>query len=429
MRHIEGWTRNVLELACSILIAKKSLWVYTIELSTSGIQRKVCCFCNLLDREENLRKSTTSAKACQFGGMMFLFSTSIWRADSKVGKFEGFNLSWPSRLRLPDSSWRFFAPLRNAGLQTERTASHHSMAQRLQSDPATIPRPDHSSEDYAFLRTALIGDANSPEVTNHEEAAQKLTEQWERRIATLKVQYQAQQQADQEELERRMAEEEEAERLRQQEERERELEAAKEAEKKRTTLHGFKRGVGAPGLPSLLHPYAEKAMMARKYVPLWYFLPDAMLEAGERLREVPDNNQYQISNNLSGPPGSTLVLVGTDSTRPSPAALPDARLTWAQVTEAKTSFMRALDLGDWPDKYITMFAQFFANMEVHRELSRQDGKRVMALYQAEMRADWHRANDRREGYDLSVINLELLNECREDIRSADHKMWMRESGH
>ncbi|KAJ3858546.1 hypothetical protein EV359DRAFT_68927 [Lentinula novae-zelandiae] len=67
-----------------------------------------------------------------------------------------------------------------------------------------------------------------------------------------------------------------------------------------------------------------------------------------------------------------------------------------------------------------MFAQFFANMEMHPELRKTNGERTMALYQAETRLSWYKENEKGAPFDLAVIMEETLNECRNEIRSQDH---------
>ncbi|KAJ3991774.1 hypothetical protein F5050DRAFT_1715807 [Lentinula boryana] len=248
-----------------------------------------------------------------------------------------------------------------------------------------MPCPDFTDEFHAAFRNALIIDPNHAGVTNDQEAASHLKGQWEV----------AQVLADQEEVDRRREEADELQKQRETEDRERVLEQAKEVEKKRI-----------PPTVSI-HPYTEKLMSARKYVPLWYFLPEAALEAKERAKEVLDMNHYQIANKGGESSSSALVLVGTHSIRASPNAVPDAKLTWSQVILARGAFLKALSLGDWPNEHVKMFAEFFACMDTSEELNAKGGVRALVLYQAEMRMDWFKANERQKPYDLAVTNKEF----------------------
>ncbi|KAJ4486946.1 hypothetical protein C8R41DRAFT_868141 [Lentinula lateritia] len=290
------------------------------------------------------------------------------------------------------------------------------MAEQMDFDPAKIPAPDFTSEAYAFIRAALVADANAPEITTNELAAQRLKDQWEAHIGGLKAQYQVQLQEAETLREQRRQEAAAAESLAEAERQEKERELTKEAEKKRLPIYDFQKGLGVDSIPLQLHPYAKKMMMARKYTPLWYFLPDAAVEAKERSKESLDTNHLQFAvedgDSLSG---STVSLVGSHSVRASPNAIPDSQLSWPQVMRAKSAFLNAIRLGTWPDHFIAMFAGFYSNMDMHRELQEQDGDRVMAHYHAEMRLAWYDAMERKAPFDLSIISDRVLGESRQQI--------------
>ncbi|KAJ4496522.1 hypothetical protein C8R41DRAFT_761944, partial [Lentinula lateritia] len=160
-------------------------------------------------------------------------------------------------------------------------------------------------------------------------------------------------------------------------------------------------------------PYAKKMMTTQKYVPLWYFLPDAAIKAKERSKDSLDTNHLQFAiedgDTLSG---STVSLVGSHTVRASPNAIPDSRLSWPQVMQAKSAFLNVLGHGTWPNDYIAMFGAFYINMDMHRELQEQDGDGVMAHYHAEMRLAWYDAMERKGPFDLSVISDQVLGESR-----------------
>ncbi|KAJ4475424.1 hypothetical protein C8R41DRAFT_869918 [Lentinula lateritia] len=290
------------------------------------------------------------------------------------------------------------------------------MAERMDFDPAKIPAPDFTSEAYAFMRAALIADANTPEITSNELAAQRLKDQWQVHIEGLKAQYQVQLQEAETQREQRSQEAAEAERLAEAERQEKEKELTKEAKKKCLPIYDFQKGLGVDSIPLQLHPYARKMMMACKYIPLWYFLPDAAVEAKERSKESLDTNHLQFAveddNSLSG---STISLVGSHSVRASPNAIPDSQLSWPQVMRAKSAFLNTIRLGTWPDHFIAMFAGFYSNMDMHRELQEQDGDQVMAHYHAEMWLAWYDAMERKAPFNLPIISDRVLGESRQQI--------------
>jgi hypothetical protein len=192
------------------------------------------------------------------------------------------------------------------------------------------------------------------------------------------------------------------------------MELAKEVEKKKAPLYDFEPGVGLTDLREQLHPYAKKLITARKACPLWYFLPEASREAGNHAHKTVESNALQLATTDEGP--HTITLLGTHSTRPSPNAIPDSRLTWAQVQRAKSAFLDALPLGGYPVKFIEMFARFYANMDMHEELRELDGDKVMAQYHALMRQAWYDANESGHSWDLSVISEKAMDKSRREIQ-------------
>ncbi|KAJ3991683.1 hypothetical protein F5050DRAFT_1812272 [Lentinula boryana] len=299
------------------------------------------------------------------------------------------------------------------------------MANRLEFDPALMPCPDFTDNFYAAFQNSLIINPNHAGVTSDQEAASHLKEQWEVANARLREQYQFQVLADWEEADRRREEADDLQKQKEIEDRERVLEQAREVEKKRIPAYSFVTGEGAHRKPLRIHPYAEKLMLARKYVPLWYFLPDAALEAKEQAKEVLDTNHYQIANEGGDSSSSALVLVGTHSIRASPNAIPDAKLTWSQVILARGAYLKALSLGDWPNEHVKMFAEFFACMDTSEELSAKGGVRALVLYQAEMRMDWFKANERQKPYDLAVTNKEVLEDCWKVVRREEFEKTLK----
>ncbi|KIK63652.1 hypothetical protein GYMLUDRAFT_446731 [Collybiopsis luxurians FD-317 M1] len=199
------------------------------------------------------------------------------------------------------------------------------------------------------------------------------------------------------------------------ERREREAELVKKANKERTPLCSFTRGVGVNSIPQQIHPYAEKMMTARKYVPLWYFLPEATAEAKERSKDAIDTNRFQVAMDDDNTK-SKLTLVGSHTVRASPNAVPDSCLTWEQAMRAKSTFLSALSLGEFTDDFVAMFAGFYTGMDMHPEMQELYGGRVMAHYHAEMRRAWYGAFEHRKPFDLAVFSERTLEESRVEIR-------------
>ncbi|KAJ3803663.1 hypothetical protein F5876DRAFT_84768 [Lentinula aff. lateritia] len=99
----------------------------------------------------------------------------------------------------------------------------------------------------------------------------------------------------------------------------------------------------------------HKMMMAHKYIPLWYFLPDAAVKVKEQSKESLDTNHLQFAVEDDSLSGSTVSLAGSHSACASPNTIPDSQLSWPQVMQAKSAFLNAIQLGTWPDSFIAMF--------------------------------------------------------------------------
>ncbi|KAJ3729979.1 hypothetical protein DFJ43DRAFT_1225284 [Lentinula guzmanii] len=299
------------------------------------------------------------------------------------------------------------------------------MTDRLNFDPRNIPLPDFSSNTYATIRRALIADEGSPGITSEAEAQQHLRDQWEEENGALCARYIAQLEEDQAITEARNEEAAEEQRIKDAERKAREDELAKKAEEKRTPLYSFKQGVGVGYIRQQIHPYAKKLMAARKYVPLWYFLPEATAEAKERNKEAIDTNRFQISMDETDSSNSSLTLVGSHTVRASPNAVPDSRLSWDQVMRAKSSFLNALSYGDFTNDFIKMFAGFYTGMDMHPELREEHGDKVLALYHAEMRRAWYEGFEQKEPFDLAVFSEDTLEKCRIEIRRQNSERMIK----
>ncbi|KAJ3753278.1 hypothetical protein EV360DRAFT_74638 [Lentinula raphanica] len=281
-----------------------------------------------------------------------------------------------------------------------------------------MPYPDFTSNRHATSRRGLIRDPESPDIQNDEQAAQFLRAQWEEDHAHLINRYQAQIQADEAEAAQKRQEEEEAAKRKEEEQHQHDLEVAQKQEKRRAPLFDFQPGIVIDTLPDHLHPYALKRVNQRKFVGLWYFTADTYQEATEH-RQKPEMNVFKLAaedEDNRGGRAAPFTLLGTHSERPSPNAKLDKDLTWEQILRAKTTFLDALPGRGYPEKFIDMFAKFYVNMELHLELKKPEGDKIMILYHAEMRRAWYLANQQGKTFDLATISERILQQCKEEIQ-------------
>ncbi|KAJ3771165.1 hypothetical protein FB446DRAFT_773242 [Lentinula raphanica] len=248
------------------------------------------------------------------------------------------------------------------------------MDKKHEIDRSNLPYSDYGGARWASLRNTLISYSRLPDITNDEQAAQYIRQLWESENAGSRDRYEIQQQQDQLLLKQDPP---------------------------------IQKGVGINSLPVFIHPYAKALVVARKYVPLWYFLPVAKAEGKSGTLEFLLDNR----------PSESLTLV----LRPSPNAIPDSHLSWTQICLARKGFLEALKVGEYTLEYITMFTDFYANMDMHPEMCNIDGDRVMIHYHSEMRIAWYNALERGEPFDLAVISENILEASRQKIDRRIHE--------
>ncbi|THV06977.1 hypothetical protein K435DRAFT_848651 [Dendrothele bispora CBS 962.96] len=283
----------------------------------------------------------------------------------------------------------------------------------LQIDPNLETCPAFDTEIYQIIKTALINDPNSPNITNEEEAIQHLRNTWTAENEARKTRWEQQQETEREEAEQRRQEAEEADRLRKEEEKKKTEEQKKEKEKTRIPIRPIPSSRGIQRLQDRLHPYAKKKLVARKFFPLWYCLPEASYEATEYERNLTEDTGFSLVKNLD----TTYAVKAIDAAKPSPRAKPDKALSWAEILEAKTVFLTNMPLGDYPPDHIRMFSQFYVNMETHHLLRTLRGKSAFVRYHAKVRWDWYETNEAGNTYNLAIINEDILRDCLNEVES------------
>ncbi|KAJ3765011.1 hypothetical protein FB446DRAFT_834510 [Lentinula raphanica] len=221
------------------------------------------------------------------------------------------------------------------------------MDKSLETDTSRLPYFDYGGVGWSSLRRILIDYGGLPDITNDEQAAQYMRRVFEPDHRAIRERLQIQQ--------------------------------------PHVEVHCplIPKGVGIKSLPVPIHPYAKALMTARKYVPLWYFLPVATAEGRTGSRD------YSVDHGHCCRRSSATLIV-----RASLNEIPDSQLAWPQIRLAKAGFLEALKLGDYTSEYITMFTNFYTNMDMHPEMCRIHGERVMIHYHSEMRMAWYDAFER-----------------------------------
>jgi hypothetical protein len=284
---------------------------------------------------------------------------------------------------------------------------------RIETDPGLEILPDHTSPDYLALRTVLIDTGLTVD-----EAVERLNTTWTQghntRVGAWNHQVEEDAQAE-EERQRAMLEQEEEIRL----QREREEEAEKqEAEKKKPKISDFDEDAM---IEDFLMPrpssYALRKLEDFEYVELYYFTQEGCVDALE--------NQHTMNDDTFGitRQDSMIQLRSISSLKASKNVIQDVELSWRQMTMGKTTYLANLATARWPEKHVNALTQFFLQLKMHPFRSRPHGEKILILYQARARRDWHDKLKLKQAFNIAHVNSGLLRSISEEVwdhlRSAE----------
>jgi len=224
---------------------------------------------------------------------------------------------------------------------------------------------------------------------------------------------------------RNQAQQEEEGRRREEEERRQAEEgpnepAPREQDKKKPKINDFDVELSSADViiprPSA---YALNKLRNFDWVELYYFTPegcDAALEerAGERSTS---NDAFSLSE-IDG----LVALKPLAACKASKSVVNDKDLTWRQMTMGKNSMIHYMNKLGWPEKHIDALASFYFQLEDHDMRLSPHGDKILLIFQAAVRREWHDAMERNKGFNISIINpvtLRMTTEKFHDKRRAE----------
>jgi len=273
---------------------------------------------------------------------------------------------------------------------------------RILADPNTAEPPDYTSASYTLVCDAV---ALAQNITAAEVAANLLVA-WNTENDTKKAAWEQQLQDDRNAEAVALQAQQDIIDAETQQREAAEREEQKEREKKRPKLNAM---VPNRKMPTVIKhrpaQYTIRKLQDREYVELSYFTPESRSDAS-RLDHTVADAAYTLTeiNNVFA-----LQPIGAYSA--SKKVIPDAKLTWTQMTRAKTSLLDWMEETGWDTAYTGPLAAFFLQIENHPRLQEQGGEAVLIAYQAHTRHAWHRAlkdPSSKEAFDISAINEETI---------------------
>jgi hypothetical protein len=74
-----------------------------------------------------------------------------------------------------------------------------------------------------------------------------------------------------------------------------------------------------------------------------------------------------------------------------------------------------MEICGWPQKHVQSFAHFYFNLELDPMRARPNGERVLIIYHAKVRRQWHDDLSRGQGFNIAPINQKLLSAVAEEV--------------
>jgi hypothetical protein len=151
--------------------------------------------------------------------------------------------------------------------------------------------------------------------------------------------------------------------------------------------------------------YALKKLADFEYVELYYFTVAACREATDYERSIAED-AFTLSKI-----DDTMALRPMNACKPSTKAIPDVRLSWNDISIAKTKLLQCMQDAKWPPKFLMSLAGFYVNLDAHAIREEEGGEQAIIQYQAEVRREWIDAvtgNGSQDPFDISIINEERL---------------------
>ena len=109
----------------------------------------------------------------------------------------------------------------------------------------------------------------------------------------------------------------------------------------------------------------------------------------------------------------TLKLVS--SLKASKNVVPDAELSFHQMSMAKNALVPLMMKYQWTPKSISTFAHFFTQLELHHYRQREFGERALVIYQARVRREWHDQFKLDAAFNISRLNEDLLQSIHKEL--------------
>ena len=117
--------------------------------------------------------------------------------------------------------------------------------------------------------------------------------------------------------------------------------------------------------------------------------------------------------------GETFAMRPLAALRPSKHIRSDEELSWEDMMDTKNIMLHFMaKSGVWQEEHMVCIATFFVNLDCHPRKGQDNGKQALLLYQSHAQREWFDALKRGEGFNLALIQDDLLHSLAEEVNNA-----------
>ncbi|KAF8267684.1 hypothetical protein EI94DRAFT_1683667 [Lactarius quietus] len=279
---------------------------------------------------------------------------------------------------------------------------------RIVEDPTHAICLNFDGPEWEFFRQSTIAAHQGDQPLTAEEAVQHLKEAWTHENEHLVVTWIEQLEQDQaEQIEcDRLAQEEEA--CHTQQNAEPEVQRSKlEKRKNKSKIFNPDRVI-AEWLGPRPSQYALSKIENMEYVELDYFTLKGCKDTATDTDKSVDSDTLALAQ-----------LGGSIAVKLSRHIRNDGDLGWEEMMDAKNIMLHFMNKSrTWPEAHTESMATFFFNLDLHPRKMQTNGKTALLLYQSCACHEWHDALEHDEGFNIQIIQDELLCSYGEEVNDA-----------
>lgn len=168
--------------------------------------------------------------------------------------------------------------------------------------------------------------------------------------------------------------------------------------------------------------FALNKLQQLEYIELDYFTPKGCSLAHAENERTSNNDTFSITK-----VDDIVALQPISSLKPSKNIQRDDELTWDEMVSAKNTMLHFCSkTGVWPAEHLGSLAAFYVILETHPMRQRDHGNQIITMYASRVRREWFDALKREEGFNLELINEDLLRSIGDEVKDAARRDEIKE---